>query len=610
MLTNISGQNRTRREAVSPKVIEQRAVYADLAKHSLFRAYPSMKNFTAELCLLDACEVLELFWSVIDLGGPAPGGWHQVHDLKVVFERAGDGVKVELPLSGHIAGFHAWYRMRGGMISVLPGSFYFNLEAGDWTVSLTGSLQDARPLCLFADAFHDLFHYAAIKDFYEHAKAPMLEKHHVTPEDLSPLQPFRIAAGTLHLEKGRTGAIGYRQANRLHHEPVSYADVANVPVPAVKVPVATPLDPVNFFRKKMQYLQDQSVRYNHCPYDTCNYWSKPPDFTRTHFHVNERTAYFHIEALAPYFRATGDPAVYRSARKWYEWIARNIWPAPGGGTAISCGDRTVWGSALQNGGMSDAVCTFAEIDRDPRWVAPLREGLRDWPMHLTIPRPLMDQDAWGNEEMNTTGTYNMCTHFALACWRSGHFLNDQALKDKAEFILNRYTFPGEENGLWPYRPGPFPSHHYDMYLKWQLSRLLLTGADRWTKDAAFLARVRRGLDATLRSYAKLENGELLFWDWTHSPKETSPANAARHACGQLEVMLAAAIYIDAGYLEPLTQTLRGLYRLLMLPEVDACWHGCWFHCHGNLLSLALHGFHVEGNTPAEMRVVAGNRSSK
>lgn len=68
-------------------------------------------------------------------------------------------------------------------------------------------------------------------------------------------------------------------------------------------------------------------------------------------------------------------------------------------------------------------------------------------------------------------------------------------------------------------------------------------------------------------------------------------------------MLAAVIHIDKGYLEPLTQTLRGLYRLLMLPEIDACWHGCWFHVHGNLLSLALHGFHVEGNSPAEMQVI-------
>ena len=295
--------------------------------------------------------------------------------------------------------------------------------------------------------------------------------------------------------------------------------------------------------------------------------------------------------------------MYQAARKWYEWIARNIWPAPGGGTQITSGDRTVFGSALQIGGMSDAVCTFAEIDGDARWVAPLRAGLRDWPMHPTIPRPLMDQDAWGNEEMNTTGTYNMCTHFALACWRSGHLLRDQALLDKAELILKQYTFPGEEGGIWPYRPGNFPSHHYDMYLKWQLARLLLTGAERWTKDAAFLALMRRALDASLSHYAKLENGELLFWDWTHNPKETSPANAARHGCCQLETMLAATLYIDDAYREPLTQTLRGLYRLLRLPAVDPCWHGCWFHVHGNLLSLALHGLHVEGQTIAEMRVV-------
>jgi hypothetical protein len=606
MLVNLSGQKRTRRTAVSPKVIEQRAVYADLAKAALFRAYPSMKHFTAELCVLDAPgEVLELFWSILDLGGPAPGGWHQVHELKVVFERAADAAKVELPLSGHIAGFHAWYRMRGGMISVLPNSFYFNLAAGEWTVSLVGTLQDVQPLCLFADAFHDLFHYTKIKDYYDRAKAPMLADHFVTEEELCPLRPFKIAAGTLTLDKGRTGAIGYRQANRLHQVAVSYADVAHLPAPVVKVPVATPLDPVNYFREKLWILQDQSVKYNHCPYDTCNYWFNQPDIDRTHFHVNERTAYFHLEALAPLYRATGDPAVYRTARKWYEWIARNIWPAPGGGQQIACGDRTVWGSVLQNGGLSDAVCEFAAIDGDPRWVAPLREGLRDWPLHPTLPRPIMDQDAWGNEEMNTTGTFNQCTHFALACWRVGHLLGDDALKAKGEFILNNYTFPGEKDGVWPYRPGNYPSHHYDMYLKWQLARLLLTGAERWTKDAAFLARVRRGLDATLSRYAKVENGELLFWDWTHNPKETSAANAARHGVQQLEVMLAAALYIDKGYLEPLTQTLRGLYRLLMLPEIDACWHGCWFHVHGNLLSLALHGFHVEGNTPAEMRVLRG-----
>ena len=603
MLTNISGQNRTRRAAVSPKVIEQRAVYADLAKSALFRAYPSMVNLTAELCVLDAGEALEMFWSVLDLGGPAPGGWHQVHGLKVVFERACDGAKVELPLSSHIAGFHAWYRMRGGMISILPLSFYFNLEAGDWTVSLTGALQDAQALCLFADAYHDMFHYSRIKDHYERAKVPMLAEHFVTEEDLCPVVPFRIVAGTLRLEHGRTGAIGYRQANRLHQVSVSYADVADVPAPAVRVPSATPLDPVNYLRKQFNYLQDQSVRYNHCPYDTCNDWSRKPDFSRTHFEVFERIAAAHIGALAPLYRATGEPAVYRTARKWYEWIARNIWPAPGGGTQILFGDRTVWGTALHLGDMSDAACKFAEIDGDPRWVAPLREGLRDWPMHPTIPRPIMDQDAWGNEEMNTTGTYNMCNRFAFACWRVGHLLDDPVLKAKGEFIFNNYTFPGEQDGVWSYRPGNFPSHHYDMYLKYQLASMLLMGVERWTKDAAFLARMRRGLDATLSRYAKLENGELLFWDWTHSPRETHPANAAAHGCAQLEVMLAAAIYIDKGYLEPLTQTLRGLYRLLVLPEVDPCWHGCWFGVHGRLLSLALHGFHVEGNRPSELKLV-------
>ena len=603
MLQFVSGQQRTRRTDVSPKVTEMRAVYADLAKAALFRAYPSMKDFAAELCVLDGDGMLELFWSVLDLGGPAPGGWHQVYDLAVVLERAADRKQVKLPLAGHIAGFHAWYRMRGGMVSILPSSFYFNLEAGEWTVSLEGTLQDVQALCLFADAFHDMFHYPNIKKYYDQVKATAVGDHFVTDAELCPLQPFRIQAGVLHLATDRTAPLVDRQANRLHQVAVRYADVKAVPVPPVTPPRATPLDPLNHLRKQLFYLQEQSVRYNHCPYDTCNYWSNEPDFKRTHFTVNERTAYFHIEALAPVYRATGDPDVYRTTRKWYEWIARNIWPAPGGGKQLTCGDRTVWGSALQLGGMCDAVCTFTEIDGDPRWVAPLREGLRDWPMHPTIPRPLMDQDAWGNEEMNTTGTYNMCTHFALACWRCGHVLGDPDLKAKAEFILDRYTFPGEQDGVWPYRPGPFPSHHYDMYLKWQLARLLLTGAERWTKDAAFLARMRRAMDATLRQYARPEDGALVFWDWTHNPKATHPANAARHGGSQLEVLLAMTLYVDAGYREPMEQVLRGLYRLLLLPEVDRCWHGSWFHMHGNLLSLALHGFHVEGKRPAELRLV-------
>ena len=210
MLTNISGQNRTRRSELSPKVLEQRVAYAELAQNALFRGYPSMRNFTAELCMLDAGEVLELFWSILDLGGPAPGGWHQVHDLRVVLERAGDGAVVTLPLSGHIAGFHAWYRMRGGMISILPNSFYFNLAAGDWSVYLEGTLQDAQPLCLFADAFHDLFHYPAIKDYYDRAKAPMLEKLCVTEEDLC------AAAAVPHL--GRHAAPGHG-AHRRHRLP-------------------------------------------------------------------------------------------------------------------------------------------------------------------------------------------------------------------------------------------------------------------------------------------------------------------------------------------------------------------------------------------------------
>lgn len=602
MLTQISGQNRTRRTEVSPKVREVREAYTRLAAGALLRGYPSMKDFAAELCVLDAGDKLELFWSVLNLGGEAPGGWHQVHDLTVVLERA-DGETMRLPLSGHIAGFHAWYRMRGGMISILPNSFYFNLPAGEWHVYVDGTLQDVRALCSFADAFHDLFHYAAIKAYYDAAKASMLEKRYVTEADLCPLQPFRIAAGELTLAEDRTGDLRDLQANRLHHVAVRFADVKDIPVPSVTPPPATPLDPVNYFREQFYVLQEQSLRLNYCPYDTCNYWQNPPDLTRTHFGVNERTAYFHLEALAPLYRATGDPDVYRTARKWYEWIARNIWPAPGGGSTLACGDRTVFGSALQNGGMSDAVCTFAEIDGDPRWVAPLREGLRDWPMHPTIARPLMDQDAWGNEEMNTTGTYNMVTHYAVACWRVGHLLGDDALMQKAEYILTNYTFPGEVDGVWPYRPGNFPSHHYDMYLKWQIARLLFTGAERWTRDGVFLARMRRATDATLRLYAEETDGIIRFWDWTHNPVVTHPTNAANHGAAVLETLLAMTLYVDAGYQAPMEKVLKGLYRILRDPAVDVCWHGCWFHVHGYLLALAQHGFHVEGNTVEEMRLV-------
>jgi hypothetical protein len=174
---------------------------------------------------------------------------------------------------------------------------------------------------------------------------------------------------------------------------------------------------------------------------------------------------------------------------------------------------------------------------------------------------------------------------------------------KAERILTEYTFKGEKNGIWPYRPGDYPSHHYDMYLKWQLARVLMTGADRWTKDPDFLARMRRAMDASLREYTRLQDGELLFPDWTHDRKVTHPGNAARHGSQQVEALLAMTLHVDEGYLEPLEKALRGLYRLLMLPEVDRCWHGSWFHVHGNLLSLALQGFHVEGNSPKELRVV-------
>ncbi len=603
MLKQLSGFNRTRRVALSPKVLETRAEYARLAGDALFRAYPSMQDFTAEICLLDAGGMLELFWSIHNLGGEAPGGWHQVLDLKLVFERTSDGATQTVELSSHIAGFHAWYRMRGGMIPVLPTSRYLNLPAGEWTVYLDGTLQDVRALCLFADAFDDMFHYPIIQKFHAKTRAELLAIKHITDEDPAPLLPFHIAAGTLTLAEDFTTPIIDKQANRLQQTAVRYADVAALPAPAITVPEATPLDPVNYFREKMYYLQEQSKRLNYCPYDTVNYWDREPDLQRTQFSVNERTAYFHIEALAPLYRATGDPEVYRTARKWYETIARNIWPAPGGGAMLSC-DRTVFGSALGNGGMCDAVCTFAEIDGNPRWVAPIREGLRDWPMHPTIARPLMDQDAWGNEEMNTTGTYNMCTHFALACWRSGHFLNDDALKAKGEYILNNYTFPGEQHGVWMYRPGGnFPTHHYDMYTKWQLSRLLLTGAPRWTEDQAFLACLRRSMDYSLAHYTEQRDGALYYWDWTHNPSVTHPANAARHGTQQAEMLMVMAMYVDAGYLEPLTLLVRGLYRLLMLPEVDRCWHGSWFHVHGNLLALALHGFHVEGNRPEEIQLV-------
>ena len=602
MLTNLSGKNRTRRKEVSPKVKEALQTYSVLARQALLRAYPSIPNFGVEICILDAEDSLELFWSVFDLGGDAPGGWYQAHNVKLVFERASDGKTVEQDLIGHVAGFHAWYRMRGGMISVLPRSLYLNLGAGEWSVYVTGELQDAQALCLFADAFGDLFHYHYIQQRHDRVRDEVRSARIAGHEDPAPIVPFRIPAGVLALGSDRTGLIRDRQLDRLHQTPVHFSDVEDVPLPGVTPPPATSLDPVNHFRDKLYYLHEQSVRYNYCPYDTVNHWDHDPVFDRAHYFVNERTAYFHIEALAPLYRATGDLEVYRTARKWYETIRRNVWPVPGGGAAIVC-DRTVFGSALQLGGTCDALCTFTEIDGDPRWLEPFCEGLLAWPMHPTIPRPLMDQDAWGNEEMNTTGTYNMCTHFALACWRMGHLAGNEALKDKAETILDGYTFRGEEAGIWPYRPGDYPSHHYDMYLKWQLSRLLMTGAERWTRDEGFLALMRRGTEASLSNYTHEENGELLFPDWTHNADVTHPANAVRHGAQQVEVLMTMAIYVDGEYLSPLERALRGVYRLLALPEVDRCWHGAWFHVHGNLLSLALNGFHVEGDSPEELRVV-------
>ena len=603
MLTYVSGQYRTRRSESSPKVREQRAVYEQLARGALFRAYPAMPDLGVELCLLDAGDALELFWDLQNLGGPAPGGWHQVFDLTVEFVRTGDGQTVRHALTEHTAGFHAWYRMRGGMISVLPLSQYLNLDAGEWTVVLAGELQDAHALCLFADSFGDLFHYSQIDQVYRQAATRLREMKHAADTDVAPRVPCRIEAGRFTLAAPRLGKLQARQANRLHQVAVTFADVRDLPVPAITPPPATPLDPVNFLRRQLYYLHEQSVRYEFCPYNTVNHWDHEPAFDRAHFHVNERTAYFHLEALVPLFRTTGDPAVYRTARKWYETIRRNLWPQPGVGTSLTCGDRTVFGAALSYGGMNDALCTFSEIDGDPRWLEPFRAGLLAWPMHPTITRPLMDQDAWGHEELNTNGTYNMCTHFALACWRMGHQLGDAALLAKGERILTGYTFPGERAGIWPYRPGDYPSHHYDMYLKWQLGRLLATGAPRWTQDAAFLALMRRATDATLRHYARPDGNALLFTGWTHSPQAEHPANAARHGGAVLDTLIAATLYVDAGYLEPLTQTLRGLYRLLPLPAVDRCWHGSWFHIHANLLSLALHGFHVEGTSAAELRVV-------
>ena len=603
MLKNISGECRTRRKETSPKIQEVRRTYEELASRSLFRAYPSVPDFGAEVCILDCGDMLELFWSIANLGGEAPGGWHQVHDVRLVFERKSDGRAVTLDLTGHTAGFHAWYRMRGGMTPVLPASFYFNLDAGEWADYVTGGLQDARALCLFADSFGDMYHYGLVRKYYDEARAKTVAAHFAGDTDPAPIEPFRIFAGMLSLSTARTGLIRNKQSNRLHHTPVSWAEVKDVPAPKIQPPPATPLDPVNYFRKQMYYLQEQSVKYNFCPYNTVNYWDHEPVVEREHFGVSERLSYFHIEALAPLYRATGDADVYRSARKWYETLRRNIWPAPGGGTTIACGDRTVFGAALSLGGMCDALCTFTEIDGDPSWLEPFREGLLSWPMHPTLPRPLMDQDVWGNEELNTTGTYNMCTHFALACWRMGHMLGDQRLMAKGEIVLNGYTFPGERNGIWPYRPGNYPSHHYDMYTKWQLSRLLMTGADRWAKDPEFLSRMRRGTDATLREYAHEEDGELRFVDWTHDPKVTHPGNAARQAAAQIEVLVAMTVYVDRAYIEPLTKALRAVYRQLALPEVDRCWHGSWFHLHGNLLSLALHGLHVEGKSVKDMRVV-------
>ena len=49
MLKNISGQNRTLRSEVSPKLLEQKALYETMAQGAIFRAYPCMKNLSVEI---------------------------------------------------------------------------------------------------------------------------------------------------------------------------------------------------------------------------------------------------------------------------------------------------------------------------------------------------------------------------------------------------------------------------------------------------------------------------------------------------------------------------------------------------------------------------------
>ena len=601
MLKYLSGEFRSRRTRIPVRIRQAQEEFRDLAKTAIFRADATAKTLEIEIAILDAGDKLELFWHA-----PHIDDWYMAHDLSLELVRDGDAKTVVIPLSKDLTGFHALYRMRGAMPPVVPQSHYFNLEAGAWNATITATLQYTRPLCLFADSIGDAFHYVFLKHRYDNVTAEMRKAEFAGGTDEMPMEPVRLSCGTLKLSSDRTAPIRFMLRDRLHHTLVSYQDVADVPVPPVVPPRATAMDPVNFFVRQIAEQLEQSRTFSHCPYGTHCFFNLKPEMEVEHVIVAERISSMYMELTMPVFRATGDPVAYRTARRWYEMNVRNFWPSPNGGLTTGVG-RTQFGTVLGTGIMSDALAEFAHLHPDPkRWVEPIHQSLLNWPFDPKTDLPIMDQDYWGNEGNTTSGTYNMISHFAVGMWRVGHIMEDARLTQKADRIITEFVLPAMgPDGIWYYRPGgKYRAPHYDLYVKWQMARLVMTNTERWTNDRKFLEQLAVGVEGSLETHKAFEDDtEIVFDECMTQAEAKHPANRAAAGGIAMSPMLALAVYHDDRFLVPLTKTLRGIYRLLSLPEAQNCWKSSWWRANEYLMSLAEHGVHVEGTSHRDLRCV-------
>ncbi|HEY3396771.1 MAG TPA: hypothetical protein VGM19_03840 [Armatimonadota bacterium] len=521
--------------AENERAIQRR--FVEVKERSFFRQIVTGELATVEVGLRPEGDHLLVWYQVLALDGPWPGGECQLNSLQLVFDPGTLGGQLEVEmLPGELHGFGAWRRHWG--LGFPPGMLCrrFPLREGEYEVSLR-----LRGLC----------------------------RGKAVPEEVLPVGGVTVPPGYLW--------TGYGAANDLL---VRWAEVDTYA--AHPAPPAAPQGNVPAWMEPMFRELDAAAehiqQWHFCPNTTENWY-----FRRTPaegYLWNERYLGFYLNAFVPAYLLTGKPLYFQMAEYLYNTILNNIVPAFWGGPALSQSGADTGHNLLHQGILARAVLRLARALQNPELARPLYEIFAAWPRDRNTEEHRFINVVFPDKtEQRQPFVYNQVMSSVAAIWALGDMFGDRNLTGTAETMWYKYMAPGfREPGYWFYtEDAQVVTQHYDLVMKSDAS--LWMEYPRWAQDEDFAEIMRRSVDFSLAMYAA-PVGDMLSWQPFYSGKFESSL-ALGKAGMALEIM--QRMYAGAGltrYGEPASKTARfieTMYRTAR--DTEGMWKSSWYACH-------------------------------